>query len=189
RQAGEFASFAQDLERFNSQALELIRGGPRFVGAAAQHGRARALHPLRSLQQLLARLHRAGTGDHHYFGTADLYAAGLSPANADHGPLRPRLTADELKGLGDRDHVIDAGRDRKRLDFMAASTTAHRRHDGALGATRDVGLEAGFADALNDMVDLLFSGAVGHVHNHGNDLSLLPPKTKAAMLSRLRRNP
>jgi hypothetical protein len=52
-----------------------------------------------------------------------------------------------------------------------------------------MGLEARFADALNNVFDLLFGGAVGHVHNHGDDLSLWPPKAKAAMLSRLRRNP
>jgi hypothetical protein len=35
---------------------------------------------------------------------------------------------------------------------------------------------------LNDVVDLLFGGVVGHVHNHGDDPSFpLPPKTKAAI--------
>jgi hypothetical protein len=48
-----------------------------------------------------------------------------------------------------------------------------------------VRLESGFADTLNDVIDLLFSGVVGHVHNHGDDPSFpLPPKTKAAILSR-----
>jgi hypothetical protein len=33
------------------------------------------------------------------------------------------------------------------------------------------------------VVDLLFGGVVGHVHNHGDDPSFpLPPKTKAAIL-------
>jgi hypothetical protein len=41
-----------------------------------------------------------------------------------------------------------------------------------------VRLESGFADALNDVVDLLFGGAVGHVHNHGDDLSIFRQKQK-----------
>jgi hypothetical protein len=52
---------------------------------------------------------------------------------------------------------------------MAAPTAADGGNDGALGATRDVRLESSFADALNDVV-------------------ALPPKTKAAILSRLWRN-
>jgi hypothetical protein len=150
REAGEFTSFAQNLQRFNSQSLELIRRGARFVGSAAQHGSAGALYAARGLQQLFARFHRAGTGDHDHFGAADLYAA-----DVDHRALRPGLAADELEGLGDGDHVVHAGRDRKRLDFMTAPAAADGCDDGALGATRDVRLESGFADALNDVVDLL----------------------------------
>src|ERR1035438_6318404 len=86
--------------------------------------------------------------------------------------------SDEFEGLGDRDHVVHPGRDRKRLDFMAASTAAHCRNDGALGPTRDVRLESSFADALNDVVDLLFGSAVGHVHNHGDDPSIGRQKQK-----------
>jgi len=43
---------------------------------------------------------------------------------------------------------------------MAASTATDGRHNGALGAARDVGLESGLADTLNDVFDLLFGGAV-----------------------------
>jgi hypothetical protein len=63
---------------------------------------------------------------------------------------------------------------------MAAPTAADRRNYGALGTTRDVGLIPGFADTLNDVVNLLVGGAVGHVHNHGNDLSICRHKAKAA---------
>jgi hypothetical protein len=62
---------------------------------------------------------------------------------------------------------------------MAAPAAADCRNDGALGATRDVGLESGFADALNDVVDLLFGGAVGHVHNHGDDPFYFAAKNKS----------
>jgi hypothetical protein len=98
------------------------------------------------------------------------------------------LTADELKGLGDRDYVVHAGSDRKRLDFMAASTASDGRDYGAFGATRDVRLKSGFADALNDVVDLLFGGAVGHIHNHGDNLSICRQNKKPRFLSRLWRN-
>jgi hypothetical protein len=54
---------------------------------------------------------------------------------------------------------------------MAASSAADCRDNGALGATCDVRLESGLADTLNDVVDLLCGGVVGHVHNHGDDLS------------------
>ncbi len=132
---------------------------------------------------MLARLYRAGAGNDDHFGAADLHAA-----DVDDRKLRPGLTADELKGLGDRDHVVYPGRDRKGLDFMAAASAADCRDNGALGASRDVRLESGLADALNDVVDLFFGGAVGHIHDHDDDLSIVPPKTKAAILSRLWRN-
>jgi hypothetical protein len=34
-----------------------------------------------------------------------------------------------------------------------------------------VRLESGFANALNDVLDLLFGRAVRHIHNHDNHLS------------------
>ena len=102
------------------------------------------------------------------------------------------MTADKLEGLSDRNHVVHARSDGKRLDLMAAPAAADRGNDGALRAARDVRLESGFADALNDVLDLLFGGAVGHVHNHGDYLSRCSSigrqKTKAAILSRLWRN-
>jgi hypothetical protein len=61
---------------------------------------------------------------------------------------------------------------------MAAPAAADRRHDGALRATGDVGLESGFPDALNDVVDLFLGGAVGHIHDHGDDLSNFRQKQK-----------
>jgi hypothetical protein len=72
---------------------------------------------------------------------------------------------------------------------MASSTAADRSNDGALGATRDVRLKAGFTDALNDVFDLLFGGAVRHVDDHDGGPFLLfqkaAQKRKAAILSRL----
>src|SRR5258708_4058816 len=122
-------------------------------------------------------------------GPATLNSPSLSPTTATPGPVRPRLAADELKGVGDRDHVVDSGRDRKSLDFMAAAAAAHRRDNRAFGTARDVRLKAGFPDTLNDVFNLLFGGVVGHVHNHGDDLSSCRQKQKPRFLSRLRRNP
>jgi hypothetical protein len=64
---------------------------------------------------------------------------------------------------------------------MAAPTAAHRGNDGALGASGDMRLEAGFANALNNVFDLLFGSAIGHVYNHCEAPSIRPLKAKAAM--------
>src|SRR5579859_1899163 len=171
RQASEFASFAQDLQRLNSETLKLVGRSAGLIGAAAQHGGASALDSLGRLQQLLARLDRAGTGDDHDLGAPDLYAGYV-----DDRRLRPGLPADKFEGLGDGDHVVHPGRHRKSFDLMAASTAAHGGDDGALGAAGDVGLEPSLANALDDVFDLGLGGVVGHVHNHGDDLSLYRPK-------------
>jgi hypothetical protein len=73
---------------------------------------------------------------------------------------------------------------------MASASASDRRNYSALGPAGDVRLKAGFADALNDVFNLLGSGAVRHVHDHGCGLSdLNPTKEKAAILSRLWWNP
>src|ERR1700677_1346114 len=84
--------------------------------------------------------------------------------------MRARLPADKLERLSDGHHVVHAGSNRQGLNLMAAALAAYRRNNGALGAARHVGLESGFADALNNVVDLLFCGAVRHVYDHGDDL-------------------
>jgi hypothetical protein len=67
---------------------------------------------------------------------------------------------------------------------MPAPTTADGGHDRALGAARDVGLEASFADALNDVLNLFFGRVVGHIYNHGGHPFGSISKTKAAILDR-----
>jgi hypothetical protein len=37
-------------------------------------------------------------------------------------------------------------------------------------------LETGFSNTLNDVVDLGCGGVVGHIHNHGDDLSFFAAK-------------
>src|ERR1700756_3617712 len=92
------------------------------------------------------------------------------------------LLADQFIGLGDRDHRVDARCDLEGFDLVAAPTT-DSGYDGALGSARDVRLVASFADTLDDVLDFGFSGAVGHVDDHG----VLPfwlalEKIKAAIL-------
>jgi hypothetical protein len=64
---------------------------------------------------------------------------------------------------------------------MASPSAADCGNDRALGPARDVRLKSGFPDPLNDMFDLLWSGGVRHVYDHGNLLSGLVPKKNAAI--------
>jgi hypothetical protein len=96
------------------------------------------------------------------------------------------LPTDQFERLRNGDYVVDPGRNRKRLDFMAPASASDGGDNSALRTARDVGLKAGFTDALNDVFDLLGGGVIRHVHDHGCYLSdVLPEKQKAAMLSRL----
>jgi hypothetical protein len=99
--------------------------------------------------------------------------------------MRAGLTAHEFERLRNGNHVIHAWGDRKCFDFMASSATADGRNDGALGAASDVRLEPSLADALDNVFDLFFGSAVGHIHNHGDDLSCGGKKQKPRLLSRL----
>jgi hypothetical protein len=67
---------------------------------------------------------------------------------------------------------------------MPASAAADGGHDRALGAARNVGLEAGFPDALDDVLNLFFGRAVGHIYDHGGYPFGSISKTKAAILNR-----
>ena len=99
------------------------------------------------------------------------------------------MPADQLEGLGDGDYVVDAGRDRKGLDLMSPPAAADRGDDSALGAARDVRLKAGFADALDDVFDLLAVALSDMFTIMAVRFSIqLPKKQKAAILSRLRWN-
>ncbi len=75
------------------------------------------------------------------------------------------LTTDELEGLGNGDDVVDAGRDLEGLDFVPAAAP-HGRHNGAFGATGYVRLVPSFADAFDNVIDLLFGSAIRHIDDH-----------------------
>ena len=112
------------------------------------------------LEELLAGLDRAGAGDDDHVGASDGYAI-----HVHDGAVGLYLAADQFEGLGDRNDVINAWRDLQGLDFVAA-TAAHGGNDGALGAPGDMRLVAGFADAVDDVVDFCFGGLLGHVDDH-----------------------
>ena len=76
------------------------------------------------------------------------------------------MPADQFERLSDGDHIVHARRHLQRLDLVAASA-AHGGDDSALGAAGDVRLISGFADSLDDVVDLLLGGLLRHIDDHG----------------------
>ena len=67
---------AQQLEAFNSHALEGIGRAARLEGAAAKNLGAGLRDLSGDLEDLLARLHRARSGHDHYFVAANLHSVG-----------------------------------------------------------------------------------------------------------------
>jgi hypothetical protein len=134
---------------------------------------------------LLSRFDRTWSRDYHNFRASD-----ADTGHLNYRRLGTSLPTHQFEGLGNRHNVVDSGRHRECLDFMASASASDRRNYSALGPTGDVRLKPGFADALNDVFNLLGSGAVRHVHDHGCGLSdLNPTKEKAAIKSRLWWNP
>ena len=98
----------------------------------------------------------------------------------DAGPTSPptmttvsawcNLAAGELERLEDRQHLFDAGDGRQRLGLQLA-LVADDADDGALLAAAEVRLEAQFADALQDVVDLLLGGVGSKNNNHGQSVA------------------
>ena len=109
----------------------------------------RTLHRVRCIEQLRPRFHRTWSSDHHHVRAADGYIA-----NLHHRTLWPYLPTYQFERLSDGDHIVHARSDLKRFDFVAPSA-AHCSDDGALRASRHVGLIARFANALDNVVDFL----------------------------------
>ena len=150
--SGFFAGLAQNLERLQAQALEVVGRGAWLVGSAAQHGGTRPLYRVRRVEQLRARFDGTRARDDHDLGAADRH-----PVYLHHRALRLHLAAHQFEGLCDGHYVVHSGSDLKRFDLVAPPT-ADGGDDRALRAARDVRLVSGFADAFNDMVDFLFGG-------------------------------
>src|SRR3990167_4837380 len=86
----------EELEPLVLEPLERVGRGPRLEGAATEDVRARGLHALGGLEQLQARLHRAGARHHH-----DGLAADRHVADAHLARLVTDLAARELVRLQD----------------------------------------------------------------------------------------
>src|SRR4029077_13816700 len=162
RQAGFLARLAEDFKRFFTQALEIVGRGARLVGASAEQAGSRFLHGMRGGNELLARLHGTWSRNHD-----DPVAADAHLADPDDRTVRLYLAADQLERLRNGNDVIDTRSHLQRLDFMAPPAT-HCRHNGSLRAARYVRLVASFANAVNDVLDLLFGSSFVHVDDHGS---------------------
>jgi hypothetical protein len=75
------------------------------------------------------------------------------------------LAANEFEWLSNWNNVLDSRGSLESLDFVPPSA-ADCGDDGALGSARDMSLVSGFADAVSNVLDLFFRGALGHVDNH-----------------------
>ena len=76
------------------------------------------------------------------------------------------MPAYELKRLRDRDDVIHAGRNLQGFDLVPPPA-ADRSDDRALRPSRNVRLIACFADAFDDVINLLLGCFFRHVDDHG----------------------
>ena len=105
RQPGLGLGLGEQPQALLAEPLEGVGGGARLVGAAAQQRRAGVAHDARGLHRLLARLDRAGPGDHR-----EVLAADLAPGDVEHAALAVAdLRGGELVRLEDRHDAVDAG--------------------------------------------------------------------------------
>src|SRR5215469_6037761 len=115
---------------------------------------------MRRRHQLLARLYRAGAGNHD-----DLISTYFYAADVDNRAVRLDLLTDQLEWLCDRSHVVDAGGDLQGFDLMPAAAT-YCGDDGTLSTSGYVRLVSGFTNPFNHVLDLLLGCSVRHVDNH-----------------------
>jgi hypothetical protein len=160
RQARLLARLGEQLQAFDTQALEGVRGRARLEGAPAQERGALALHPAGRGQELLTGLDGTGAGHDHERSTS----TDLDPAPRHARAIGVVLGAGELVGLADADALLDAGHDLHVADALHAD--AHHAHHDALCAHHDVGLQALVGDGLADRVDLLLLRLGAHDDDH-----------------------
>src|SRR5918994_822669 len=168
RQAGLGLRLSEQPQPGLAEALEGVGRRARLVGAAAQELRARVPHGARRVEQHLARLDRARTGDGREVIAADATAVDLE----DGSLLTPVLERRELVRLEDRHQVVDARRaiETEVRDVLAI---ADRADDGYELARGDVSVRADGLHALHDGVDLRLRRPLFHDDHH---LSLKPLK-------------
>ena len=104
RQPVAVAGLPEQFDAGLPQALKRVGGSARLEGAAAQPYGTRLPEQRRHLEDLLARLHRAGAGDYRQPG-----AAHLDRADGYLGFVALELARGELVGLAERDHLRHPG--------------------------------------------------------------------------------
>jgi hypothetical protein len=155
-----------------SKSLERVGRRARLVGAAAQHVRAGELHDVCGLQQLVAGLHGARTGDQ-----GEVVAADLGAADVEDRRLAVLLLARQLVRLEDRDDLRHAGLavELERADADLGVRVADRADEGHLLAAAGVrGAAHGF-DPVDHRLDLILGclGLHDDQHSFAQSFSLL----------------
>ncbi len=102
-EAGALAGKGEEAEAFFAEALELVRGGAGFEGAAAQEGRAAGGNRIGGAEDLVFGFDAAGAGDD---GEGALAEYGF--ADLDEGARGVELAADQR--VGGRDIVAAGGK-------------------------------------------------------------------------------
>src|SRR5439155_7166973 len=127
----------------------------RLVSSSSQHRSAGGLDRSRCLKQLFARFDRTGSGHHNDVFSPDQRAAGIH-----NRVIAFDLATHELERVCDGNDVRDAGRSPQSLQLGAPPVASHRAYDGALSTTNHVRPVAASFYALDDVVDLFFSGVL-----------------------------
>lgn len=161
-ESGFGTSFGEELEGFFAESLKFVGRGAGFVRASAKHAGTGVLDGVSGGEDLFARFDGAGSGNDDDFGAAYRHVG----TNVNDRTRGLRLTTDQFVRLGDSDDGLYTGRGLKSLEFVAASAGTDRSDDGFRLAASDVGLESGFANAVNYVLDFVFRGTFEHVHNH-----------------------
>ena len=176
RQARPLARLGEEAETLQAEPLERVRARPRLERAAPEDGGARRLHRLGGLEQLVARLDRAGPGRDRERAVAD-----RDVADADDRVLGVELARGELEGPGRPGHRLDAGEHGEPVGqaLHPRAALAEDGHDDVLAAAVLVRREAFLEDRAANGVQLLLGRPDRHHHEH-LDLPRIPAARRAA---------
>ena len=142
RQASLGTSQSQDFQPFLSQTAELVGGGTRLEGAAAQDISSSCFDCLCCFYDLLFCLHSAGAGDYDQVVTTD-----DNIANLDLSILTLKLAAGELVGLRNGDYFLDPGQEFEHIAQFRVCLPDHPDHS-TFHSLRDVSGESGLGDLV-----------------------------------------
>ena len=146
--------FGHDPQRFKAEALECVRRCARLVGAAAEELRAGGRYLLGDGEGLFAAFDRARTGDNGQRAAAD---GGIGAGEADDGVFFLDVAAGEFVGLGNPDHVGNAGKifEVAAVDFTLVAGDAD---GGALGSGERMGAKTQLLNMVADRLNLFRRG-------------------------------